>query len=70
MYFLQEIQPGDLAFFGDEDGQITHVGIIMNDEQIIHASGQVRIDYLDQTGIFNKEKNEHTHRLQAVKRLG
>lgn len=70
VYFLQEIQPGDLAFFGDEDGQITHVGIIMNDEQIIHASGQVRIDYLDQTGIFNKEKNEHTHRLQAVKRLG
>ena len=69
VYFLQETQPGDLAFFGDEDGVITHVGIVMGDEQIIHASGQVRIDYLDQTGIFNKEKNEHTHRLQAVKRL-
>lgn len=69
VYFLQETQPGDLAFFGDEDGIITHVGIVMGDEQIIHASGQVRIDFLDQTGIFNKEKNEHTHRLQAVKRL-
>lgn len=67
--FLQETRPGDLAFFGDEDGKITHVGIIMGDEQIIHASGQVRIDYLDQTGIFNKERNTHTHLLQVVKRL-
>ena len=69
VYFLQETQPGDLAFFGDEDGRITHVGIVMGNEQIIHASGQVRIDYLDQTGIFNKERNEHTHRLQVVKRI-
>ena len=69
VYFLQETQPGDLAFFGDEDGRITHVGIVMGNEQIIHASGEVRIDYLDQTGIFNKERNEHTHRLQVVKRM-
>ena len=69
VYFLQETQPGDLAFFGDEDGLITHVGIVMGGEQIIHCSGQVRIDYLDQTGIFNKERNEHTHRLQVVKRM-
>ena len=69
VYFLQETQPGDLAFFGEEDGHITHVGILMGDEQIIHASGQVRIDYLDQTGIFNKERNEHTHRLQVIKRM-
>ena len=69
VYFLQETQPGDLAFFGEEDGHITHVGMIMGNEQIIHCSGQVRIDYLDQTGIFNKEKNEHTHRLQVIKRM-
>ena len=69
VYFLQETQPGDLAFFGEEDGHITHVGIVIGDEQIIHCSGQVRIDYLDQTGIFNKEWNEHTHRLQVVKRM-
>ena len=69
VYFLQETQPGDLAFFGEEDGHITHVGIVMGNEQIIHCSGQVRIDYLDQTGIFNKERNEHTHRLQVIKRM-
>lgn len=69
VYFLQETQPGDLAFFGEEDGHITHVGIVMGNEQIIHACGEVRIDYLDQTGIFNKDRNEHTHHLQVIKRL-
>ena len=69
VYFLPETQPGDLAFFGEDCGPITHVGILMGNEQIIHASGQVRIDFLDQTGIFNKERNEHTHLLQAIKRL-
>ena len=69
VYFLPEIQPGDLAFFGNEDGKIVHVGMMLDNERIIHASGKVRIDYLDQTGIFNKERNEHTHRLQVIKRI-
>ena len=69
VYFLPEIQPGDLAFFGNEDGKIVHVGMMLDNERILHASGKVRIDYLDQTGIFNKEKNEHTHRLQVIKRM-
>ena len=69
VYFLPEIQPGDLAFFGNEDGKIVHVGMMLDNEHIIHCSGQVRIDYLDQTGIFNKERNEHTHRLQVIKRM-
>ena len=43
--------------------------MMLDTERILHASGQVRIDYLDQTGIFNKERNEHTHRLQVIKRL-
>lgn len=69
VYFLPEVQPGDLAFFGNEEGKIVHVGMMLDSERIIHCSGQVRIDYLDQTGIFNKERNEHTHRLQVIKRL-
>lgn len=69
VYFLQETQPGDLAFFSNENGTITHVGIIIGNEQIIHASGEVRIDYLDQTGIFNKETGIHTHQLVGVKRM-
>ncbi len=69
VYFLPEIHTGDLAFFGNEDGHIVHVGMMLDSERIIHASGQVRIDYIDQSGIFNKERNEHTHRLQVIKRL-
>lgn len=69
VYFLPEIQPGDLAFFSNEEGKIVHVGMMLDNERILHASGQVRIDYLDQTGIFNKERNEHTHRLQVIKRI-
>ena len=69
VYFLPEIQPGDLAFFGNEEGKIVHVGMMLDTERILHASGKVRIDYLDQTGIFNKERNEHTHRLQVIKRI-
>lgn len=69
VYFLPEIQPGDLAFFGNEEGHIVHVGMMLDTERILHASGKVRIDYLDQTGIFNKERNEHTHRLQVIKRI-
>ena len=69
VYFLPEILPGDLAFFGNEEGHIIHVGMMLDTERIIHASGRVRIDYLDQTGIFNKERNEHTHRLQVIKRI-
>ena len=69
VYFLPEVQPGDLAFFGNDDGKIVHVGMMLDTERIIHASGQVRIDYLDQTGIFNKERNVHTHRLQVIKRI-
>jgi len=67
--FLQEAQLGDLAFFDNEEGKITHVGILLNQEEIIHASGRVKIDSIDNTGIFSKELNKYTHRLRIVKRI-
>ena len=69
VYFLAEAQPGDLAFFENEEHKIIHVGIVLDGEKIIHASGKVRIDSLDQTGIFNKELGRHTHFLGAIKRI-
>ncbi|PRD47198.1 C40 family peptidase [Sphingobacterium haloxyli] len=66
--FLSEIKPGDLAFFDNEDGRITHVGIMIDVETIFHASANVRIDKMDLQGIFNKEQNRYTHRLRIVKR--
>ena len=67
--FLTEAKPGDLAFFDNEKGNITHVGIILEDEKIIHAAhGKVRIDKLDQEGIYNKEEKKYTHHLRMVRR--
>ena len=67
--FIEESEPGDLAFFDNADGDIIHVGIIMEDNYIIHAHGQVRIDRLDHTGIFNYEQRGHTHKLRVIKRI-
>ena len=67
--FIDESEPGDLAFFDNDEGKITHVGIIMTDYHIIHAFGKVRIDRLDQTGIYNKSLNRHTHKLRILKKL-
>ena len=67
--FIEEAEPGDLAFFDDAEGNIVHVGIILENNQILHASGKVRIDSIDQQGIFNKELGEHTHKLRLIKQI-
>ena len=67
--FIEESEPGDLAFFDNEEGIITHVGIILENNQIIHAHGKVRIDHLDHSGIFNIDKQVHTHKLRVIKRV-
>jgi hypothetical protein len=67
--FIEESEPGDLAFFDNEEGNIIHVGIIMEDNYVIHASGKVRIDRLDHLGIYNAETNKHTHKLRVIKKI-
>lgn len=67
--FIEESETGDLAFFDNEEGNIIHVGIIMDNNYIIHASGKVRIDRLDHLGIYNAELNKHTHRLRVIKKI-
>lgn len=60
---------GDLAFFDNAEGRIIHVGIVLSDRRILHASGRVRIDTFDQEGIFNAEERRYTHRLRLMKRV-
>lgn len=67
--FIEESQPGDLAFFEDSEGKITHVGIMLENQTIIHSFGKVRIDTLDSAGIFNADFKKHTHKLRFVKRI-
>lgn len=66
--FLQEARCGDLAFFDNEEGQIIHVGIVLGNNEIIHASGKVRFDKLDTQGIINTETGERTQKLRIIKR--
>ncbi|WP_051189777.1 C40 family peptidase [Daejeonella oryzae] len=67
--FLQETKPGDLAFFDNEEGRIIHVGIMLDNEHIIHASGRVKIDKIDTTGIYSEELKRYTHQLRIIKRF-
>jgi gamma-D-glutamyl-L-lysine dipeptidyl-peptidase len=66
--FLQEAKCGDLAFFEEPDGRITHVGILLNDHEIIHASGKVRVDDIDHEGILSRDQSKRTHRLRVIRR--
>ncbi|MFA6085920.1 NlpC/P60 family protein [Mucilaginibacter sp.] len=65
---LAKAKLGDLAFFGAEENRITHVGILLNNGQIIHASGKVKIDTIDNEGIYSEELKRYTHKLRVIKR--
>ena len=67
--FIEESEPGDLAFFNNENDEIIHVGIILKNNHIIHASGKVRIDRIDHSGIYNNDLNKHTHSLRYIKKI-
>lgn len=67
--FIEECEPGDLAFFDNEEGDIVHAGIILANHHIIHCHGKVRIDRIDSSGIYNVDSKRHTHKLRVMKQL-
>jgi hypothetical protein len=67
--FLASAKLGDLAFFDNEEGRITHVGLMLSNDRIIHSSGMVRIDPIDNQGIYNAELEKYTHKLRIIKRF-
>ena len=69
---LAEVQPGDLAFFDHADRDpkatnISHVGLLLSPTEIIHCSGCVHIDTIDEQGIHLPD-GELTHHLVQIKR--
>lgn len=66
---ISDASPGDLCFFENEDGVIVHVGILLPDEKIIHASGCVRTDLIDHQGIYNATTQSYTHQLRLIKKI-
>jgi len=66
---IKDSKPGDLVFFDNDRGQITHVGMILDEGVVIHASGRVRTDIIDQKGILRKNEGIYTHNLKLIKRI-
>ncbi|MEL6922839.1 MAG: NlpC/P60 family protein, partial [Bacteroidota bacterium] len=74
--FIEQAEPGDLAFFENNKGRISHVGLILRKPSenqpgfdIIHAYGKVRIDKIDHYGIFNADTRRYSHKLRVIKRV-
>jgi len=67
--FMEQAEAGDLAFFENNKGRITHVGIILSENEVIHAHGKVRIDKIDHFGIFNSDTQKYSHKLRVIKRV-
>jgi cell wall-associated NlpC family hydrolase len=67
--FVEEAEAGDLAFFDNEEGNIVHVGMVLENQQIIHASGCVRIDKFDHYGIFHSDNKKYSHMLRVIKKV-
>lgn len=66
---LTKVKLGDLAFFGVDENKITHVGILLGNGEVIHASGKVKIDSIDNEGIYSEELKRYTHKLRVIKRF-
>ncbi|HTE32229.1 MAG TPA: C40 family peptidase [Chryseolinea sp.] len=66
---FDEGRPGDLVFFKNPDEKITHVGILLEGDRIIHASGRVRIDHLNDEGILNLETKVYSHQFAHIRRI-
>ncbi len=69
VHLINEAEPGDLVFFDNEEGIITHTGILLDESTVIHAHGKVRIDNIDHHGIFNRESRKYSHNLRIIKRF-
>lgn len=79
---LGEAQAGDLVFFDHNDPSsentepnnckgdthISHVGILLDAERVVHCSGRVKTERIDERGIYGAEQQLYTHHLAAIRR--
>lgn len=66
---IHEARPGDLLFFDNEEGEVIHTGILIDDDQVVHAHHWVRVDKVDHYGIFNTQTGKYSHKLRLIKRF-
>ncbi len=64
---FEALQPGDLIFFGDSPGRISHVGISLGDKLYVHSSFSVHVNSLDNAHpLYNDYR---FRRFRSAKRL-
>jgi cell wall-associated NlpC family hydrolase len=66
---IEQGRPGDLVFFKNPEGKVNHVGIMLEGDRIIHASGKVRVDHLNEEGILNLETKIYSHHFSHIRRI-
>ena len=66
---LSSSKPGDIAFFKDKKGAIIHAGIIVGENKVIHAFGQVRTDHVNDQGILSTDTKIYSHELAFIRRV-
>jgi gamma-D-glutamyl-L-lysine dipeptidyl-peptidase len=66
---INEARAGDILFFDNDNGDIVHTGLMIDDAHIIHAHQKVRIDKVDHLGIFNSDTKKYSHKLRVIKRI-
>ena len=67
---VEEARQDDIVFFHNSEGRITHVGICDGTDQVIHASGEVRVDRLKGSTLIRHEDGRASHNLAFVRRWG
>ena len=63
------IKKNDLCFFGKNVQNITHVGLYIGKNKLLHAFEKVRIDEINKKGIFNSDSLKITHNLISIRRI-
>jgi gamma-D-glutamyl-L-lysine dipeptidyl-peptidase len=66
---IEKAESCDLAFFSNDSGKVTHVGIMLSKTEIIHAHGKVRIDQINNQGIINGDTGLYSHTLSGIRRI-
>ena len=64
--FMEEASIGDILLFSDTSGDVSHSGIYLGGDRVIHASGNVKIDRIDHQGIFANDMKRYTHPLGMI----
>ena len=66
---LHSTKLGDVAFFHHRKYKRMNIGLVLDENRILHVDGRVRIDQLMEEGVLNLETKIYTHQLSAMGRI-